>query len=553
MESQLPVSLLSVGAALAPIIVLLALLAWRGWSTSSAAPVALALAALAAVTVFQTPMRTIAVASGKGIWDAVFILYVVWPALILYRVANGARAFDAIRAGMLRLIPDRLLLVLVFAWVLTPFIQSIAGFGAPLAIVAPILLGLGVKPVYAVLLPIIGGAWANAFGSLGAPWLALNSVVDVAEPAATLRQAALLTWIAELSAGLWIAWLYGRTWALRRGLPAILVVSLLHGGLLFLLLPELPSLAMLIACAAGLVAALLLSRLRLYQRQDGDAEPDLVFESWADASADPLELEQASGQGAGGGASMPLRIAFAPYAFLAVVAVLVLAVGPIRTALEQFSVGLPFPEASTGFGVVSPAVEAYAAFAPLTHPGTFLLLAALFGYLMFRRRRLYPQGAGMGGILRQTADDALPVTASITALMLMSAVMSHSGEISVLGLGLSAVASGTAYLALANFVGIIGAMATSSSTSSNVLFGPLQATAAEAAGVSGSVVLAAQAAGSGVGGAISPSDTLMGATTVGKPDAVGGILRRAIPWTLATGAGIALATVLAAMAGGGGQ
>lgn len=550
MDLQLPVSPWTVGAALLPVLVLLALLAWRGWSTSTAAPVALALAVLAAVTVFRTPLHTIAVASGKGIWDAIFILYVVWPALILYRVASGARAFDAIRAGVLRLIPDRLLVVLVFAWMLTPFIQSIAGFGAPLAIVAPILLGLGVRPVYAVLLPIIGGAWANAFGSLGAPWLALASVVDVPDAAAVLRPAAPLVWIASLSAGLTIAWLYGRTWALRRGLPAILAVAVVQGALLALLLPRLPSLATLIACAGGLAVALLLARWPLYRQEDGAQEPDRIFEPWADASADPLAIGP-PGARKGTGTAMPLRLAFAPYALLAVVAVAALAVEPVRAALERFSIGLPFPAAGTGFGVVSDAVQAYAPFSPLTHPGTFLLLAALAGYLLFRRHGLYPAGAGMGGILRQAADDALPVTTSITALMLMSAVMGHSGEISVLGLGLSAVAGSTAYLALANFVGLAGAMATSSSTASNVLFGPLQATAAGAEGLPRGLVLAAQASGSAVGNAISPSDALMGATTVGKPDAVGEILRRAIPWALATGVLISAATVLLALAGGG--
>lgn len=52
--------------------------------------------------------------------------------------------------------------------------QAIARFGAPLAVLSPMLLGLGVRPLYAVLLSIIGGAWANSFGSLGAPWLALE-------------------------------------------------------------------------------------------------------------------------------------------------------------------------------------------------------------------------------------------------------------------------------------------------------------------------------------------------------------------------------------------
>ncbi|HRO88461.1 MAG TPA: L-lactate permease [Chiayiivirga sp.] len=537
MDSALPVSLPSVLAALLPLLVLLALLMWRGWSTSTAAPVALAVAALVAVTLFRTPLETIAVASGKGIWDAIFILYIVWPALILYRVANGANAFQAIQRGVLRLIPDRLMVILVFAWLLTSFIQSIAGFGAPLAVVAPILLGLGVKPLHAVLLPLIGGAWANSFGSLGAPWMALESVVEVTDQTGTLRTAALLVWIANLSGGLMIAWLYGGIWALRRGLPAILIISLLHGGLLFLLLPTLLPVAMLIACTVGLLAALALSQWRFYRQEDGDAEPDRIFDrDEPDPSADAAGTQA-------GQSPMTLALAFAPYLFLAVLAVVVLTVAPLREVLERVSVGPPFPATETGFGIVEEAVDAYAAFTPLTHPGTFLLLAALFGYLLFKRDGRYPPGTRVSGLVQSAAGDALPVTSSVTALRLRSAVRSHSGEITVLALGLSAVAGSMVYLASANFIAMLGALATSSSTASNVLFGPLQVTGAEAEGVPVPLVLGAQVAGSAVGNAISPADALLGATTVGHPSMVGALLRKAVPWAIGTGLLISLATV----------
>ena len=539
MESQLPVTVYSVAAAVLPILVLLALLVGRGWSTSSAAPVALAVAVVIATTLFETPLRTIAVAAGKGIWDAIFILYVVWPALILYQVANGAGAFDAIQRGVRRLIPDRLLVVLVFAWVLTSFIQAIAGFGTPLAVVAPILVGLGVKPLYAVLLPIIGGAWANSFGSLGAPWFALAAVVDIPDPERTLRLGALMVWIPNLTAGLTIAWFYGGTWALRRGLPAILVISLLHGGLLFVLLPRLLPVAMFLACAAGLVAALLLSRWSFYRQEDED-EPDRIF------VRDEPDLPEGEASGERSPVRRPpmsLPVAFAPYIFLGVVALVVLTVSPIRSALEMVSVGPPFPGTTTGFGVREPAVDAYSAFTPLTHPGTFLLLSALFGYWMFMRRGRYPEGTSVTGVLRRAATDALPVTTSVSALLLMSMVMSHSGEVTVLALGLSAVAGSTVYLAAANFVAILGSLVTSSNTASNVLFGPLQATGAEAEGVSVTLTLGAQAAGAAVGNAISPADALLGATTVGDPSLVGGVLRRAIPWAVVTGLLISLATV----------
>lgn len=533
MTADLPVTLVSVAAALLPILILLFLLMARGWSTSSAAPVALAVAVAVAVTLFRTPLETIAVASGKGIWDAIFILYIVWPALILYQVANNAGAFQAIQRGVLALIPDRLLVVLVFSWVLTSFIQSIAGFGAPLAVVSPILLGLGVRPLYAVLLPIIGGAWANSFGSLGAPWLALEAVVDLPDPTGTLHTGALLVWIANLTAGLMIAWLYGGMWALRRGLPAILIISLLNGGILALLLPVLLPIAMLISCSAGLVAALTLSRWRFYRQEDDD-EPDRLFVSEETAA---LQMP------AGNAASMPLPVAFAPYIFLGILAVLALAVPPLRALLEAISIGPPFPATTTGFGIGTDAVTAYAAFAPLTHPGTFLLASAVFGFLTFKRQGRYSENTSMGSVLLLAAKDALPVTTSITALMLMSGVMSHSGEVTVLALGLSAVAGSTVYLASANFIGILGSLTTSSNTASNVLFGPLQATGAEAEGVSVTLALGAQAAGAAVGNAISPADALLGATTVGKPDLVGAILRRAVPWALITGLLISLATV----------
>lgn len=537
-DSPLPVTLASVSAALLPIAVLLFLLMARGWSTSTAAPLALVVAAGIAMLLFRTPAGTIAIATGKGLWDALFVLYIVWPALILYQVAQDAGAFKAIQRGVLALIPDRLLVVLVFAWVLTSFIQAIAGFGTPLAVVAPILVGLGVKPLYAVLLPLIGGAWANSFGSLGAPWLALQAVVEVPDPTQTLRLAALLVWIGNLAGGLMIAWLYGGSWAIRRGLPAILVISLLNGGLLWLLLPVVLPIAMLIACAAGLIAALALSRWSFYRQEDHD-EPDRIFEPQAGLS--PQQTGTSAPAGDAGAMSLPL--AFAPYLFLGILAVVVLTVTPLRTLLEQVSAGLPFAATRTGFGIAEPAVEAYAAFTPLTHPGTFLLAAALFGRYLFARRQRATPSSSLGSILLRAAGDARPLTISVSALLVMSAVMSHSGEITVLALGLSAVAGSTVYLACANFIAMLGSLTTSSNTASNVLFAPLQATGAEAEGLPVTLALAAQAAGAAVGNAISPADTLLGATTVKKPQLVGAILQRAVPWALATGLLIALATI----------
>jgi lactate permease len=564
-DTQLPITLPLWIAASIPILILLALLVWRRWSTSAAAPVAVAAAVAIGLTLFRMPLPTLAVAAGKGVWDAIFILYVIWPSLILYNVANEAGAFAAIQKGVRKLMPDRLLVVLAFAWVLSSFIQGIAGFGTPLAVTTPLLIGLGMKPMYAVLLPLIGPAWGNVFGSLGVPWLATLAVVDLPSPDTAVLYAAILLWIPNLMAGLAIAWMYGRWWALRRAWPAILLISLLHGGLQLLLVPILPSLGNFLATAAALGATLGLARWGLYRQLDED-EPDRMFTPEArttfqlrreqTAAAERTETVEEKAKVPGDAEiaappakapeepSLPLALAFAPYAVLAVLAIVALMVPPVRDLLEQLQVGLPFPETATGYGIEREAEASYAAFTPLTHPGTILLLSAAVGYFLYRARDLYPPGLTPRRIIGQAATAALPATTAITALLLISKVMDHSGEITVLALGISAVAPKLAFVGASSFIGILGTLLTSSSTASNVLFAPLQETTAVAEGIAKELVVAAQATGGAVGGAMAPGDVLLGATVAGIPDKLGAILGRAIPWALVTGLLVAGATLL---------
>lgn len=549
-DLQLPVNLWLWLAALAPILVLLILLVWRRWSTSAAAPVALATAVAVALFLFQVPLPTLAVAAGKGIWDAIFVLYVIWPALILYHVAEEAGAFVAMQRGIRRLMPDRLLVVLAFAWVLASFIQSIAGFGTPLAVTVPLLIGLGVRPVYAVVLPMIGAAWANMFGSLGVSWLATLTVVDLENTATTLRYTAALLWIPNLLGGLAIAWLYGRTWALKRGAPAILIISFLHGGVLLLLVPLLPTIANLLAAAAALGATFLLNRWAFYRQEDED-EPNRIFEEWAYIGAGYDEPVTGEGEVPEPERPQPMSLLFAflPYAVLTVLALVTLLVPPVTRFLQQVQVGLSFPATTTGYAVQQEAVTAYAAFAPLTHPGTLLLVSALVGYLFYRSRGFYAEEETAGLILGQGAADALPATTAITALLLISKVMDHSGEITVLAQGIAAVAPAVIYAAASTFIGTLGVLITSSNTASNILFAPLQVTAARALGIPVELAVASQSAGAALGNSLAPGDALLGSAVAGIPGRLGVILGRALPWALLAGAVVSAVVVLVYLIG----
>lgn len=176
-------------------------------------------AAAVALFAFATPWEIVAVASAKGIWDAIFILDVVWPALLLYQVTDQAGGYDALRQGVTRFSRNDLFIVIALGWVFSSFLQGIAGFGKPIAIVAPLLVAFGVRPVYAVVIPLIAHLWAKFFGTLGVSWFATLQVVELAHPAATAFQSGILLIIPCLLGGLTVVWMYGRWPAKRQGTP----------------------------------------------------------------------------------------------------------------------------------------------------------------------------------------------------------------------------------------------------------------------------------------------------------------------------------------------
>jgi len=96
------------------------------WSASKSG-VVLLLSLATGFIFFQTPLETALVGMGKGLWDALVILLVVWAALIFYQVTFQSGAFTSIRKGIQKYNENYLFLILAFGWVLTSFLQSIAG------------------------------------------------------------------------------------------------------------------------------------------------------------------------------------------------------------------------------------------------------------------------------------------------------------------------------------------------------------------------------------------------------------------------------------------
>lgn len=540
MVSNLPVDLLHWMLAIFPMVLLLVLLVFYRWKAAEAGALGVLCTLLTAALAFEAPINDIAVASAKGAWDSIYILYVIWPAMILYLLGKTSGAFDALGKDIVHFSKNELFLVLGFGWVFASFFQGISGFGTPVAVAAPILVAIGVRPVYAVAMTLIGHAWANMFGTLGVSWIATSQVVDLQDPGATAFQTAFLLSMVNVAGGLMIAWLYGRGPAIRHALPMILIIAIIHGGGQMLLSGVNPVLSNFIP---GTVALLSLYPLSKWKRYQDSIPSDIVDRPAMDGESD-IFGETSDELGA---PVMSLTMAMFPYILLAAIAIPMLTFTPITNLISAYSFGLPFPQVETGYGVVRAAEDAYSPVQPFNHPGFFLLITSAITWIVFRSKGYFAEWSKRVEVPKfgpELVSAAVPTSMAVVSYLIMSRVLDHSGQTSVLAFGIQAFTPPLVFAFFANSIGIFGAFMTSSNTASNVLFSPLQSTIAGLEELPQSSIIAAQSAGGAIGNAIAPANAVLGTSTTGIVGKEGDILRLTLPWTVAVALATGVLTVL---------
>lgn len=528
------------GLAFLPLAILLLLMLGANWGAAEAGPLSWIIALAIAFFYFGAPLDVIGYENAKGIWSALTVLYVVWASILIYEVSHEGEAFEPLRRGITRLLPDPLMQVMAFGWAFASFLQGVTGFGVPIAVCAPLLVGIGVRPLYAVTIPLIGHAWNNTFGTLAVAWLGLKEVtgMDVATAAQTALYAASFIWVLNIFGGLLVCWLYDRWNGIRKGLPVVIVMSLIQGGLTLGLSQWNDTLNGFIASSVAFIAIFVVGRMKLY-RDPKPATSHIFTEERRQSDAVPVDIETevapAPVIGSGGAAvatggrqgapGMSLQQAFIPYFALLIITFGVLLIPPVKAALGGWSFGLSFPQTVTELGFTRP--ESAVRFAPLTHAGTFLLLSAIIGYLAFTSLGTISKG-GLGRIVGRTVDKSIPSTIAVVALIAMSNVMAGSGAVNVLAQGVAA-ATGQGYGFLAPMVGGLGSFMTTSNLASNLLFGTFQQSTAQVTGLYGPAILGAQTAGAAAGNMIAPGNVLLGTTTAGILGREGEVLRITIP------------------------
>src|SRR5262245_3934778 len=187
--------------ATAPLALIVFLMAGLRWSAANAGPVGLVAAVGGAIGFFgfgtriyveQGIVGALIGTGAEALFSAVGILWIILPALSLYELQRHSGAINTIRTGLMGLSSDKTLLAVVIGWFFALFMEGAAGFGTPIALAAPLLVGLGFTPVVAVALPLIGHVAGTSFGAIGTPILAQFDVSgisgeEIALPTATLH------------------------------------------------------------------------------------------------------------------------------------------------------------------------------------------------------------------------------------------------------------------------------------------------------------------------------------------------------------------------------
>ena len=248
--------------AISPVALLLTLVLWGRFSTIVNAGVTVVYSAVVAMVAFGAGSLTIAVGLGKGAWVGLWILYVIWPALLMHHFATRVGMASLGRA-LSTVLPRRSENILLLAWVLPSFIQGVSGFGTPIAVAAPLLVALGVGKVRSVALPLIGYHWAVGFGSMGSSFYmgALTAHLDATGTAEFAQSASIALGLNCILAGVLVALMSDGWSGLREGWRMIAVAGPVMAIVQALVVRVEPGIGALCAGAAGIAMVLVVRRM----------------------------------------------------------------------------------------------------------------------------------------------------------------------------------------------------------------------------------------------------------------------------------------------------
>jgi len=483
--------------AISPILVILLLMVGFRWGASRAGGAGYLTAILVAWIWFGINPETLSYAHAKAVFLILDVLLIIWTAFLLFRVVDEAGGIKILSKSLPYLTADKGMQALIIGWIFASFLQGVGGFGVPVAVIAPILVGLGFSPLSAVVIPSLGHSWAVTFGSLGASFNAMMAATGL-DWQVLASPAAIFLGITGICVGFAAAYAAGGWKTIRRlALPIFIIGVVMSTAQYLTVTLGFWSIGGLIGGTTGLLIGI------------------------------PLAWEyKGNGKSLGKLDWKPLLISLAGYGVLVVLTLFIQLVPQLNRFLSQVQFGFDFPATRTLAGYMVPAGPGRQ-ITIFRHAGMILLVSSAAAYLIFKSAGWYEAGS-LSRILGSTGKRVISSSVGITSIVMMAVIMQHAGMTDTLARGFSS-SLGWFYPALSPWIGALGAVMTGSNANSNLVFSLLQLRTAELLGLPAAIILAAQTTGGALGSVVAPTKIIVGASTAGLEGQEGDILRKLLP------------------------
>jgi lactate permease len=416
--------------------------------------------------------------------------------------------FEIIKDSVGSITQDRRLQALLVAFALGAFIEGAAGFGAPVAVAAAMMTGLGFSPFYAAGICLLANTAPVAFGSIGIPVITLAGITGLSMMDLSANVGRICAPV-SLIVPAYLILVMGGFKALKGVLPAAGVCGVSFAATQFLVSNYLgPQLTDILGSLAAIAALVLL--FRFWHPADRFV---MAGEHAVAAAAPSGSVSKPVSPGTHKHTPSEVMLAWTPYGLL-VIFVILAGLDPVKNALAGGTVTIEWPGLHNQVQQIAPVVKAPTAYAAvwrqniLTASGTACLFAAFLSAFILRM-----SPAAFWKVIAGTAKQLAFSILTILSVLGLAFLMNYCGAAATLGLAFAA--TGALFPFFSALLGWLGVFLTGSDTSANALFGNLQVVTANQLGLNPLLMASSNSAGGVMGKMISLQSIAVAAAATG--------------------------------------
>ncbi|SIP90534.1 L-lactate permease/lactate permease [Priestia flexa] len=417
----------------------------------------------------------------KTVWTGIYgvlaglypVASIVLAAIFLYKLTVKTGKFDIIKKSITSMSPDKRIQVIIVAYCFGAFLEGAAGFGAPVAITAIILVGLGFEPVKAAGICLVANIAGGSFGAMGIPVTTPAQLTGLDPLDVAMRTTYIIPFVTFVLPFL-LVFLVDGIRGIKETFKTILVAAVTFTAVLWVTLNTIGA-----PLVDILSASITLIVLYIYLRPKQEESVGTLIRAWS------------------------------PFIFLTLLVIVF-----SKLKFESLIMNFPIPTLNGLINKVPPVVSDVTPFGAvftldlLSSTTSAIVYASLLTILIFKVKRSIIKQA-----LKETVKELVIPIATICAVLAFAYICNYSGMSSTLGLAFAS--TGGLFPLFSPVLGWIGVFLTGSVVNSGSLFAPLQVITAEQVGLSPAGMVASNIVGGDMAKMLSPQSIAVAAAAVG--------------------------------------